>query len=81
MVFARSCRRIVTLVIFWCSLAVWVFYDLDHPLALLWKGIPLTWENLCTQAGRPLHVPLLVCSGLCVGVLGALLVRRTFLEW
>jgi hypothetical protein len=36
------------------SLAV----DLDHILVLVAKGIPITWENLATQAGRPLHFPM-----------------------
>jgi len=73
-------RRAITLVVLVCSLGVWIFYDLDHPLVLVVRGIPLTWENLATRAGRPLHIPLLVCSGLYAGVSGALLAGRAFLK-
>ena len=41
-----------------------VLLDLDHVVALLFKGIPITWQNLATRAGRPFHVPVLILSGL-----------------
>ena len=37
---------------------------IDHPLALLLKGLPITWENLATRAGRPLHIPTTVAAGI-----------------
>jgi len=44
-----------------------VLIDLDHVLVLLVKGIPLTWENLARQAGRPFHIPaVVVCGVLCL---------------
>lgn len=43
--------------------------DVDHPVGLVWKGLPLTWENLCTRAGRPLHIPTLVIVG-CLCLVG-----------
>lgn len=43
---------------------IWgVLPDLDHPLGLLAQGLPLTWQNLCTQAGRMFHVPGLILLG------------------
>ena len=37
--------------------------DLDHLLVLFWRGIPVTLENLATKAGRPLHWPGVIVSG------------------
>lgn len=51
-----------------CSVAL----DLDHVLALWWKGLPITWENLARHAGRPLHLPAAVVSGCVCLVLGTL---------
>ena len=54
--------------------------DLDHPLALILKGLPITWENLATRAGRPLHIPaaLVACIGSIVAL--PLMVRRILLD-
>jgi len=30
--------------------------DIDHLFVLILKGIPITWENLATQSGRPFHI-------------------------
>ena len=43
--------------------AVSVGLDLDHVPVLLAKGLPITLDNLATQAGRPLHLPAVVVSG------------------
>jgi len=55
-----------------CGLAS-VALDMDHVLYLLWRGIPITWENLARHASRPLHIPFLLvaCAGSIVS--GALL--------
>ena len=37
--------------------------DLDHMLVLFWWGIPVTLESLATKAGRPLHWPGVIVSG------------------
>ena len=52
--------------------------DLDHPLALIIKGLPITWENLARHSGRPLHVPLTVAA--CISSIVALPfgIRRLF---
>ena len=44
-----------------------VAIDVDH-LVVLWReGTPVSLANLVAQAGRPLHIPVLVISGiLCV---------------
>ena len=55
---------------------VGVVVDVDHVLVLFWKGLPITWENLLTNSGRPLHIPLLVVSGVVCVCFGALLVRQ-----
>lgn len=34
--------------------------DVDHLLLLWWKNLPVTFVNLTTQAGRPLHIPALL---------------------
>lgn len=41
-----------------------VLLDLDHVCVLLVKGLPITWENLARQAGRPLHIPTVVAIGI-----------------
>ena len=53
-----------------------VALDLDHILVLWRKGLPITWRNLATQAGRPLHLPATVVSGLLCLIFGALRVGR-----
>ena len=52
--------------------------DVDHVLALILKGLPITWHNLARCAGRPLHVPATVVA--CIGSLVALPfgIRRLF---
>lgn len=58
---------------------IWgLFPDLDHPLALLAKGLPLTFENLVTQAGRDFHLPGIVFVGACF-VLGNTFILGWFL--
>jgi len=49
--------------------------DLDHIPVLILKGIPITMENLATQAGRPFHIPLLFCAAFLFGMVGTLLAR------
>lgn len=52
-----------------------VLLDADHIIALMCKGLPLTWENLARRSGRPLHVPItlavwvfsILCSTLVAG--------------
>ena len=80
MALERFARRNQALLVLSVSGACSVGLDLDHVLVLLWKGIPLTWENLARHAGRPLHIPVLVvaCTGSIVS--GALLVRRAFVR-
>ena len=48
--------------------------DLDHPLAVILKGLPLTLYNIRFHSGRPLHLYLLSAMWLFVGVYGACLV-------
>lgn len=56
--------RIKALCVFGVCGSVSVLLDaVDHPLALWLKGIPLSWENLATKAGRPLHLPAVLVSG------------------
>ena len=77
MVGKSSGRRIDTLCLIGCAFGfigglASVALDLDHILGLWLKGLPITWENLATQAGRPLHIPALVVSGVVCVILGAL---------
>ena len=51
---------------------------IDHPLALLLKGLPITWENLERNAGRPLHIPATVAAGIASIATLPSLVRRLF---
>lgn len=52
-----------------CSLAL----DVDHILVLLYKGLPITIENLCTRSGRPLHWPSVLVLGFVCIIVSALL--------
>ena len=53
---------------------------IDHPLALWLKGLPITWENLARNAGRPLHIPATVAAGIASIVTLPSLVRRILLD-
>jgi len=69
----RRARRIEALYIVGVGGLISVGLDaVDHPLALIFKGIPITWENLARKAGRPLHLPMVLISGTIFIVLGAL---------
>jgi len=56
-------RLIQALSIFGRCGTIGVLLDLDHVLVLLLEGKPLTWENLCTNSGRPFHIPAVLVSG------------------
>ena len=72
----RTKRRATPFCIFClCGLGS-VLLDLDHIAALVLAGLPITWENLARHAGRPLHLPALLVSGLVCLVFGALYVGR-----
>ena len=44
-----------------------VLHDADHIMVLVAKGLPITWENLLTQSGRPFHkLIMLGCGLVCV---------------
>ena len=60
----RYDRFLEPLFIILISGIVSVAVDLDHIIVLLTKGLPITLVNLATQAGRPLHIPLVVVSGI-----------------
>lgn len=52
-----------------------VLIDLDHVLVLVVRGLPITWENLLTRAGRPLHLVAVLVSGGAFVALNALYIR------
>ena len=70
-------NRFVTAFLIFCICGIsGVLLDLDHVLALWYRGLPITWENLVFNAGRPLHIPAMLVSGLVCVILCALLVRQ-----
>ena len=38
--------------------------DIDHVPVLLSKALPITVQNLIYRAGRPLHYPVLILTGI-----------------
>ena len=60
-----------------CGFASVALDLVDHPLAVILNGYPLTWENLIRHAGRPLHYPVTVLAGLVCGICCALVARWT----
>jgi len=52
------------LLVFGACGALSVLLDYDHVPVLIAKGLPITAENLITQAARPLHYPLLILLGI-----------------
>ncbi len=52
-----------------------VLIDLDHIPLLLEKELPITAQNLITQAGRPLHLPLVILLGVICLYLAACVYR------
>jgi len=51
-----------------------VLLDLDHPLCLVARGLPITLENLPTKACRFAHLPMLLVGGfLCLACLACTL--------
>ena len=56
--------RIYTLLVgLFCGVAA-VAIDVDHLFVLWWGGTPVTLTALVTQAGRPLHFPVLFILGI-----------------
>ena len=58
----RDARAYTLLVGLLCGVAA-VAIDVDHLLVLWWEGKAITLTNLVTQAGRPLHFPVLLILG------------------
>ena len=55
-----------------CGFASVALDLVDHPLAVILNGYPLTWENLIYHSGRPLHYPVAIFFGAACIVFGAL---------
>ena len=65
--------RIYTLLVGLLCGFVAVAIDVDHLLVLWWEGKAITLTNLVTQAGRPLHFPVLLILGVvCIYTLARL---------
>ena len=58
----RDPRIYTFLVGLFCGVVA-VAIDVDHLLVLWWEGKAITLTNLVTQAGRPLHFPVLLVLG------------------
>ena len=71
-VMARDPRIYTLLVGLLCGVAA-VAIDVDHLFVLWWEGKAVTLTNLVTQAGRPLHFPVLfILSFVCIYTLARL---------
>lgn len=60
---SRISGFVFSLYLFGAFGAASVLIDLDHIPLLVEKGLPITAQNLITQAGRPLHLPLVILLG------------------
>ena len=68
----RDARIYTPLVGLLCGIVA-VAVDVDHLLVLWWEGKAVTLTNLVTQAGRPLHFPVLLILGVvCIYTLARL---------
>lgn len=76
----RCCRFVAALLVLLTSGISGLLLDVDHILVLWIRGLPVTLENLAFNAGRPLHVPTMLVSGLVFFICYALLVRRIIVD-